>query len=64
MGAAWRRLISGSGEFTDVIECRRGAPKPPEPKEDPVLDLVFIGLTIVVFAALWLLIKGVERFER
>jgi hypothetical protein len=29
-----------------------------------VLDLVYIGLTIVVFAALWLLIKGVERFER
>jgi hypothetical protein len=37
---------------------------PPEPKEDLVLDLVYIGLTIVVFAALWLLIKGVERFER
>ena len=36
----------------------------PEPKEDLVLDLVYIGLTIVVFAALWLLIKGVERFER
>jgi hypothetical protein len=29
-----------------------------------VLDLIYIGLTIVVFAALWLLIKGVERFER
>ncbi len=29
-----------------------------------MLDLVYIGLTIVVFAALWLLIKGVERFER
>ena len=27
-------------------------------------DLFFIGLTIVVFAALWLLLKGVERFER
>jgi hypothetical protein len=36
----------------------------PELKEDLVLDLVYIGLTIVVFAALWLLIKGVERFER
>jgi len=32
--------------------------------EDPVLDLVYIGLTIVVFAALFLLVKGVERFER
>jgi len=36
----------------------------PELKEDVVLDLVYIGLTIVVFAALWLLVKGVERFER
>jgi hypothetical protein len=27
-------------------------------------DLLYIGLTIVVFAALWLLVKGVERFER
>jgi hypothetical protein len=37
---------------------------PPEPKEDLVLDLLYIGLTIVVFAALWLLVRGVERFER
>ncbi len=29
-----------------------------------MLDLLYIGLTIVVFAALWLLIRGVERFER
>ena len=29
-----------------------------------MLDLVYIGLIIVVFAALFLLIKGVERFER
>jgi len=64
MGAAWKRLTSGSAVFTEVIECRRGAPMPPGPKEEPVLDLVFIGLTIVVFAALWLLVKGVERFER
>ena len=27
-------------------------------------DLFYIGLTIVVFAALWLVLKGVERFER
>ncbi len=27
-------------------------------------DLFFIGLTIVVFAALWLLVTGVERVER
>ena len=29
-----------------------------------VQDLLYIGLTIVVFAVLWLLLKGVERFER
>jgi hypothetical protein len=29
-----------------------------------MLDLLFIALTIVAFGALWLLIKGVERFER
>ena len=36
----------------------------PRAQGGPVLDLVYIGLTIVVFAALWLLVKGVERFER
>jgi hypothetical protein len=29
-----------------------------------VLDLVYTGLTIVVFASLWLLVKGAERLER
>jgi hypothetical protein len=29
-----------------------------------VSDLLYIGLTIVVFAALFLLIRGVEHFER
>ena len=32
--------------------------------EGPVSDLLYIGLIIVVFATLWLLVKGVERFER
>ncbi len=27
-------------------------------------DLAYIALTILVFAALFLLLKGVERFER
>jgi hypothetical protein len=27
-------------------------------------DLLYIGLTIVVFAVLFLLVRGVERFER
>jgi hypothetical protein len=29
-----------------------------------VEDLAYIGLTILVFVALWLLVKGVERLER
>ncbi len=33
-------------------------------EEFTVWDLLYVGLTIVVFAALWLLVKGVERFER
>jgi hypothetical protein len=27
-------------------------------------DWFFVGLTIVVFAALWLILKGIESFER
>ena len=34
------------------------------PLEDSMLDLAYIGLTILVFAVLFLIIKGVERFER
>jgi hypothetical protein len=34
------------------------------PEGEVVQDLAYIGLTIVVFAVLFLLIKGVERFER
>lgn len=29
-----------------------------------MLDLAYIGLTILVFVALFLLVKGVERVER
>ena len=29
-----------------------------------VQDLLYIGLTIVAFAVLWILVKGVERIER
>jgi hypothetical protein len=27
-------------------------------------DLFYIALTVVVFGVLWLILKGVERFER
>lgn len=29
-----------------------------------MLDLLYIGLTIAVFGVLWLILKGVEHFER
>jgi hypothetical protein len=29
-----------------------------------MLDVLYIGLTIIVFAVLFLIVKGVERFER
>jgi hypothetical protein len=61
MDRAWMRLLPRSARFTLnglVFGPARDA------KERLVLDLLYIGLTIVVFAALWLLIKGVERFER
>jgi hypothetical protein len=30
----------------------------------PMQDLAYIGLTILVFAVLYLIVKGVEHFER
>jgi hypothetical protein len=29
-----------------------------------MLDLAYIALTVAVFGLLWLILKGVERFER
>jgi len=46
------------------VEVPSGAITPPNPLGGAVQDLLYIGLVIVVFAALWLLVKGVERFER
>ncbi len=34
------------------------------PSGGPVNDLLYVGLTILIFALLVLLVKGVERFER
>jgi hypothetical protein len=34
------------------------------PEGGVMQDLAYIGLTILVFAVLFLLLKGVERFER
>ncbi len=49
-----------SDAFTGACGPVRG----PSCEEHVVLDLVYIGLTLVVFAALWLLVRGVERLER
>ena len=45
------------------VRCLIGA-LPRRPLEDTMLDLLYIGLTIVVFGVLWLIVKGVEHFER
>jgi hypothetical protein len=37
---------------------------PRRPLEDTMLDLLYVGLTIVVFGVLYLIIRGVEHFER
>jgi hypothetical protein len=42
--------------FTGVV--------PRNPWRSEMQDLLFIVLTIVAFAVLWLLVKGVEHFER
>jgi hypothetical protein len=44
--------------------CRVWRPRLRQPLGGTVQDLLYIGLTIVAFAVLWLLVKGVERFER
>jgi hypothetical protein len=53
-----------SARFTEIHRSAIGCEHAPEPLGGAVQDLLYIGLTIVVFAALWLLVKGVERFER
>jgi hypothetical protein len=35
---------------------------PPSARSPPVADLVFVGLTVVLFAALTVLIRAVERW--
>lgn len=63
-----KAVRKAAGLLTGERKCRnRQGPRPggkAGDKEHKVLDVIYIGLTIVVFAALWLLVKGVERFER
>ena len=47
-----------------VARDTRGAGRAAAVRGGTVSDVLYIGLIIVVFATLWLLVKGVERFER
>lgn len=76
MGRARTGIEASSRSFTgprepDFHPDRDAGPSPGRARYEErkakgrkMLDLVYIGLTIVVFASLWLLVKGVERFER
>ena len=60
MGLVWARRFACSTGFTETSVCA-----PPRcPLEDSMEDLAYIGLTILVFGVLYLILKGVERFER
>jgi hypothetical protein len=41
-----------------------GCAVPNGPWRAAMLDLLYIAVTIAVFGVLWLILKGVERFER
>ena len=60
----WRN----SGAFTEIrlsaSHARASSTTSGTPLGVTVWDLFFVGLTIVVFAVLILIVKGVERFER
>jgi hypothetical protein len=56
--------MPASARFTEIHRVASGCDHAPESLGGAVQDLLYIGLIIVVFAALWLLVKGVERFER
>ena len=60
MGIVWTSRLPGSGLFNEAVICAL----PRRPLEDTMLDLLYIGLTIVVFGVLWLIVKGIETFER
>ena len=65
MGPAWRRSLPLFCGFTECYRvCDRGAFWPADARRIPVTDLLYIGYIVVGFAVLWLLVKGVERFER
>jgi len=57
--AAWTSLAGGIDRSDRCLLSRYFTP------EGGVMqDLAYIGLTILVFAVLFLIVRGVERFER
>jgi hypothetical protein len=71
MGGAWRGLQLASSQLELHHHTLSGTSLPgiTTAVGGTVYDIFasdwfYIGLTIVIFAALWLLVKGVERFER
>jgi hypothetical protein len=68
MGHASDRLSGRIRTFTenhlDVRHARASTITSGTPLGVTVSDLLYVGLTIVIFAVLILIVKGVERFER
>jgi hypothetical protein len=59
MGPVWISCLPSSARFYEASTYALGVRL-----EGSMQDLAYIGLTILVFAVLYLLVKGVERFER
>jgi hypothetical protein len=57
---AWTPLESGIAPMQACLLGRYSK----RLKEAFMQDLAYIGLTILVFAVLFLIVRGVERFER
>ena len=60
MGPVWTDCLPSSARFDEASTYAL----PRRPLEDPMLDLAYIGLTVLVFGVLYLILKGVEHFER
>ena len=58
MSPVRNRYYSCSGRFTGPVLRKDAA------EGGSMSDVIYIGLTIVVFAVLFLLVRGVEHFER
>jgi len=68
MGHARELSLGDSGPFTEIClgspPARASSTTRGTPLGVTVLDLLYVGLTIVVFAVLILIVKGIESFER